>query len=193
MAAENLVNEIHQELKDLYLENASFAIDFEDAAPLKLTKKGYDKVRFLISTNVGEPLKDLSKVASGGELSRFMLALKKIFSKHQGITSVIFDEVDTGVSGRVAQAIAEKMHQVSIDSQVLCITHLPQVAAMADTHRFIRKNEKANRTYTSVQELNESEQIDELSRMITGTKLTDTAKNHAKEMLELASNFKVKN
>lgn len=192
-AAENLVNEIHQELKDLYLENASFAIDFEDAVPPKLTKNGYDKVRFLISTNVGEPLKDLSKVASGGELSRFMLALKKIFSKHQGITSVIFDEVDTGVSGRVAQAIAEKMHQVSTDSQVLCITHLPQVAAMADTHKFIRKNEKANRTYTSVQELNEGEQIDELSRMITGTKLTDTAKNHAKEMLELASNFKVKN
>src|SRR5690606_10488878 len=106
-------------------------------------------------------------------------------------TSVIFDEVDTGVSGRVAQAMAEKIHEISRDSQVLCITHLPQVAAMADTHKFIEKEEKQNRTVTKVKELTRKEQIDELSRMITGTKLTDTAKEHAKELLELASSFKV--
>lgn len=96
-------------------------------------------MEFYISTNPGEPLKPLSKIVSGGELSRMMLALKSIFSKHQGVTSIIFDEVDTGVSGRVAQAIAEKIHHVSVDSQVLCISHLPQVAAMADTHLFIAK------------------------------------------------------
>ena len=98
-----------------------------------------DVMEFYISTNPGEPLKPLSKIASGGELSRIMLALKSIFSKHQGITSIIFDEVDTGVSGRVAQSIAEKIYKVAVDSQVLCISHLPQVAAMADTHLLLQK------------------------------------------------------
>ncbi|GIO23180.1 DNA repair protein RecN [Oceanobacillus sp. J11TS1] len=192
-AAEQLTNDIHRELKDLYLEKTTFSIDFEDSAQRKLKPNGYDKILFRISTNVGEPLKDLTKIASGGELSRIMLALKKIFSKHQGITSVIFDEVDTGVSGRVAQAIAEKIHEISLESQVLCITHLPQVAAMADTHKFIQKKEKANRTFTSVVELTGKDLIEELSRMITGTKLTETAKEHAKEMLTLASSFKKSN
>src|SRR5699024_4316361 len=140
-AAEQLTNEIHKELKGLYLENATFSISFDEEGKNEeqaiLHKNGFDKIRFLISTNAGEPLKELSKTASGGELSRIMLVLKKIFAKHQGVTSVIFDEVDTGVSGRVAQAIAEKIHQISNDSQVICITHLPQVAAMADTHKFI--------------------------------------------------------
>lgn len=191
-AADCLTEDIHAEMKELYLEKATFAIAFDEKYNTKahLHKNGFDRVRFLISTNRGEPLKDLTKVASGGELSRIMLALKNIFSKHQGITSVIFDEVDTGVSGRVAQAIAEKIYQISNDSQVLCITHLPQVAAMADTHKFIEKNEKDNRTATSVKELSETEQMEELSRMITGTKLTETAKEHAKEMLELANAFK---
>ncbi|WP_087971635.1 DNA repair protein RecN [Oceanobacillus rekensis] len=192
-AADSLTKEIYKELKGLYLEKAAFSIAFDEdkseAIP-KLHKNGFDHIRFLISTNTGEPLKELTKVASGGELSRIMLALKKIFSKHQGVTSVIFDEVDTGVSGRVAQSIAEKIYQISKDSQVLCITHLPQVAAMADTHKFIEKNEKNKRTSTNVKELTENEQVDELSRMITGTKLTETAKIHAKEMLELASAFK---
>lgn len=196
-AAELLTEEIYAELKDLYLEKTTFSISFEhednDASTSpELHRNGFDRVRFLISTNPGEPLKDLTKVASGGELSRIMIALKKIFSKHQGVTSVIFDEVDTGVSGRVAQSIAEKIHHISKESQVLCITHLPQVAAMADTHKFIKKHEKNKRTYTSIKELTKSEQIDELSRMITGTKLTDTAKDHAKEMLALASSFKLK-
>src|SRR5699024_6629451 len=128
-----------------------------------------------------------------GELSRIMLVLKKIFAKHQGVTSVIFDEVDTGVSGRVAQAIAEKIYEISNASQVLCITHLPQVAAMADTHKLIEKHEKDDRTSTTVTELSPDEQMEELSRMITGTELTETAKEHAKEMLDLADMFKVKN
>lgn len=190
-AAIALTEELHKELESLYLDKATFQISFEhDKNEPKLHKNGYDIIRFMISTNPGEPVKDLTKVASGGELSRIMLVLKKIFAKHQGVTSVIFDEVDTGVSGRVAQAIAEKIYDISRASQVLCITHLPQVAAMADTHKLIIKQEKENRTSTKVLELTPEEQMEELSRMITGTELTETAKVHAKEMLELADTFK---
>lgn len=147
-AAKLLTEEIYDEFKDLYLEKASFKIQFnsdiEREGTPKLHKDGFDQIRFLISTNPGEPLKPLHKIASGGELSRIMLALKRIFARHQRVTSVIFDEVDTGVSGRVAQAIAEKIYQISVGSQVLCITHLPQVASMADTHKLIEK--KVNKT-----------------------------------------------
>ncbi|GGA68026.1 DNA repair protein RecN [Ornithinibacillus halotolerans] len=192
-AANDLSKEVQTELKDLYLEKASFSVQFhpnhaDENAPLH--RNGFDQIRFLISTNLGEPLKEINKVASGGELSRIMLILKKLFAKHQGVTSVIFDEVDTGVSGRVAQAIAEKIFQISTDSQVLCITHLPQVAAMADTHLFIQKNELENRTITHVTELTEEDRIHELTRMITGTKVTNTAIEHAKELHELAQQFK---
>lgn len=192
-AASNLIREVQEELKDLYLEKASFSVQFTPENVVEnvpLHKNGFDQIRFLISTNLGEPLKEIAKVASGGELSRIMLVLKKLFAKHQGVTSVIFDEVDTGVSGRVAQAIAEKIFQISNDSQVLCITHLPQVAAMADTHLFIEKNEMENRTVTQVSELTETEQINELTRMMTGTKVTETAKEHAKELHKLAQGFK---
>lgn len=196
-AASALSVEIHEELKGLYLEKAAFTIDFNqkeimDGKDVQLHENGFDFIRFFISTNPGEPAKELSKVASGGEMSRIMLALKKIFAQHQGVTSVIFDEVDTGVSGRVAQAIAEKILQVSSGSQVLCITHLPQVAAMADTHKLIEKQEKNNRTITCVSELPAEEQMKELGRMITGTKLTETAKEHARELLEMANAFKKK-
>ncbi|WP_373892727.1 DNA repair protein RecN [Virgibacillus sp. CBA3643] len=202
-AADFLMKDVHQELKGLYLEKASFSISFDhkqqerliqnnDYTSIDLHKNGFDHIHFLISTNTGEPLKSLNKVASGGELSRIMLVLKKIFAKHQGVTSVIFDEVDTGVSGRVAQAIAEKIFQISSESQVLCITHLPQVAAMADTHKLIKKREIENRTATVVSELTAEEKIEELSRMMTGTKLTETAKEHGKELLDMASAFKNK-
>src|SRR5690625_542796 len=121
-----------------------------------------------------------------------MLTLKKIFAKHQGITSVIFDEVDTGVSGRVAQAMAEKIVHISKDSQVLCITHLPQVAAMADTHFLITKEEKKDRTITYATELTNEEKILELSAMMTGSKVTSTAKEHGRKLLDLAKDFKEK-
>lgn len=200
-SAEHLKQSIHKELKDLYLEKATFDIDISiksgktgnvelDGKPVQLSENGYDYVQFLISTNPGEPVKELSKVASGGELSRIMLALKKIFAKHQGVTSVIFDEVDTGVSGRVAQAIAEKMHNVSIGSQVLCITHLPQVAAMADTHILIKKQAKANRTITSLESLTTENRVIEIGRMITGTELTATSKEHARELIAQAKKTK---
>jgi len=201
-ASKNLKDSIHEELKDLYLDKAAFGVDFQttngsetdpliDGKHVKVGPKGYDIVKFMITTNPGEPLKDIHKVASGGELSRFMLALKRIFSKHQGVTSVIFDEVDTGVSGRVAQAMAEKIYGISASSsQVLCISHLPQVAAMADTHLYIRKEVEDDRTKTIVDELSDEHKTEELARMISGAEMTDTTKEHAKELLTLADNTK---
>lgn len=181
---------IHRELKELYMEKTIFEVRFvSDYGYFSST--GSDRVEFYLSTNPGEPLKPLSKIASGGELSRIMLALKSIFSKHQGVTSIIFDEVDTGVSGRVAQAIAEKIYNVSVDSQVLCISHLPQVAAMADTHLYIAKDIVDGRTKTSVQKLDEKEKIREISRMISGVEITDLTKEHAKELLHLANEIKL--
>lgn len=187
--AKNLTGLIHTELKELYMEKTVFEIRIE-TEPQHFSKTGIDHVQFYISTNPGEPLKPLSKVASGGELSRIMLALKSIFSKHQGVTSIIFDEVDTGVSGRVAQAIAEKIYKVSVNSQVLCISHLPQVAAMADTHLYISKLIKGGRTTTSVKPLNEQEKIKEVGRMISGTEITELTKQHAKELLQMAEENK---
>lgn len=199
--AKQLIASIHQELKDLYMEKTTFDVVFRkrqgsyddpllDGVPVKLQSNGIDEVEFYISTNPGEPLKPLAKVASGGELSRMMLALKSIFSKHQGVTSIIFDEVDTGVSGRVAQAIAEKIYRVARHSQVLCISHLPQVAAMADTHLFIAKETIDGRTKTTVEALNEEEKINEISRMISGVEITELTKQHARELLQLAAKTK---
>lgn len=189
--AKILTDEIHRELKELYMEKTMFDVNFAaKEAAVKFTETGVDEVEFYLSTNPGEPLKPLNKTASGGELSRIMLAMKSIFSQHQGITSIIFDEVDTGVSGRVAQAIAEKIYRVSNGSQVLCITHLPQVAAMADTHLYIAKETKAGRTKTSVKPLNEEEKIKEIGRMIAGVEVTELSKEHAKELLSLAHSSK---
>ncbi|MGX6442693.1 DNA repair protein RecN [Neobacillus sp. K501] len=187
--AEKLTELIHNELKELYMAKTVFEIRFESILP-HFAKNGVDHVEFYISTNPGEPLKPLSKIASGGELSRIMLALKSIFSKHQGVTSIIFDEVDTGVSGRVAQSIAEKIYKVAVDSQVLCISHLPQVAAMADTHLFISKETQGGRTKTGVHPLTAEEKIKEIGRMISGVEITDLTKKHAEELLFLAANNK---
>ncbi|QHS22709.1 DNA repair protein RecN [Virgibacillus sp. MSP4-1] len=200
-AAEKLKEAILAELKDLYLEKADFDVHFsvqEGSASdpewkgrkVKLHENGLDKVQFLISTNVGEPLKEVHKIASGGELSRIMLAIKKNFARHQGVTSVIFDEVDTGVSGRVAQAIAEKIYSISNSSQVLCISHLPQVASMADIHLLIEKEIRKDRTITKVNELNHKDKINEIGRMISGTELTETTKEHAEELISLANDLK---
>ncbi|MDV2685157.1 DNA repair protein RecN [Alkalihalophilus lindianensis] len=200
-AAEKLTKAIHKELKALYMEKTVMEIRIEDRTPTKNSPMidgksvsfgldGIDQVEFYISTNPGEPMKPLSKTASGGEVSRIMLALKSIFQSHQQITSVIFDEVDTGVSGRVAQAIAERIHSIAVGSQVLCITHLPQVAAMADTHLYIAKFEKSDRVKTSVTPLEVNQKVDELARMISGVEVTDLTKQHAKELLELAEQLK---
>lgn len=194
--AESLIADIHQELKALYMEKTVFDIRIsslgEEGAVREqdFGKYGSDHAEFFISTNPGEPLKPLAKVASGGELSRVILALKSIFSEHQGITAIIFDEVDTGVSGRVAQAIAEKIFRVSEGSQVLCITHLPQVAAMADTHLHISKETTNKRTTTHVVSLETSQKVNEIGRMISGVEITELTKQHARELLDLADEIK---
>lgn len=188
-AAATLEKQIKQELNQLYMEKAIFSVHFE-SDKTELTESGQDSVVFYMSTNPGEPLKPLAKIASGGELSRMMLALKTIFSRHQGITSIIFDEVDTGVSGRVGQAIAEKIYAVSVDSQVLCISHLPQVAAMANHHYYITKKVQNKRTTTSVTILKGEQKVEEISRMIAGIEVTELTKQHAKEMIQQAEKVK---
>lgn len=186
-AAVVLTDQIHEQLKDLYMDKAIFSVKFMKQ---KLSLTGQDGVEFYIQTNLGESAKPLAKIASGGELSRMMLAMKTIFSREQGITSIIFDEVDTGVSGRVAQAIAEKIAVIGRYSQVLTITHLPQVAAIADHHFFIEKQVINKRTETSVRQLAKDQRIDELARMLSGNELTTAAKENARDLLKRAHTHK---
>lgn len=183
-----LSESIMEQLRVLHMEKAKFIVNFEPTQ--QFDANGKDYVAFYISTNVGEPPKSLPKIASGGELSRMMLALKTIFSSSNGITSIIFDEVDTGVSGRVAQAIAEKIAAISVNSQVLCISHLPQVAAMADHHYFIKKQVEHDRTFTTLSEIGKKERIEEISRMMSGTEITDLTLQHASELLNMANERK---
>lgn len=186
--AVQLSEAIMNELRMLHMEKAQFIVNFEELR--QFDANGKDYVAFYISTNVGEPPKSLPKVASGGELSRMMLALKTIFSSANGITSIIFDEVDTGVSGRVAQAIAEKIAAISINSQVLCISHLPQVAAMADHQYYIKKQVEHDRTFTTITEMERDERIEEISRMMSGAEITDLTLQHASELLQMANERK---
>lgn len=184
--AHHLEDEIHEQLKELYMNKVSFLVRFEreleELTVSDANSMGLDSLSFYISTNPGEPQKALTKIASGGELSRMMLAMKTIFTKSQGVTSIIFDEIDTGVSGRVAQAIAEKIYSISVQSQVLCITHLPQVAARADNHLYVRKETTEDRTATSAKLLPEKERIEEIARMLSGSKITSPAMEAAKEL-----------
>lgn len=183
-AAKQLAKKIHEQLADLYMEKAVFSVHLTASATLHTA--GYDLAEFYIQTNPGEGAKPLVKIASGGELSRMMLAMKTIFSREQGITSIIFDEVDTGVSGRVAQAIAEKIAVIGRYSQVLTITHLPQVAAVANHHYFIQKRVIGDRTETSIQQLTDEERVDEVARMLSGDELTDAAKENARDLIQRA-------
>lgn len=189
--AKRLEADIVSELHGLYMENAQFAIQFETSDSLLET--GIDIVEFYISTNKGEPLKPLSKIVSGGELSRITLAMKSIFTKEQLVGTIIFDEVDTGVSGRVAQAIASKMHYISEYAQVLSITHLPQVASMADTHIHIEKVEEGERTHTILKVMNETERTEEIARMLSGTTITALTLENAKELLQISNAIKQEN
>ncbi|SER46777.1 DNA repair protein RecN [Salisediminibacterium halotolerans] len=199
--AKRLEAAIEEQLQDLYMKDTVFRVSFNDEVSIDTSsqallnespfhKDGVDEISFQVATNKGEPLKPLAKVASGGEISRMILALKSILSRHEGVTSLIFDEVDTGVSGRIAQAIAEKIHHISTASQVLCITHLPQVAAMADTHLFIAKGDADDRTTTTVNPLNQAEKSEEIGRMISGVEITDLTRKHAEELIEQASAMK---
>ena len=189
--AKRLEADIVSELHGLYMENAQFAIQFKTSEALLET--GIDLVEFYISTNKGEPLKPLSKIVSGGELSRITLAMKSIFTKEQLVGTIIFDEVDTGVSGRVAQAIASKMHYISEYAQVLSITHLPQVASMADTHIHIEKVEEGERTHTILKVMDEADRTEEIARMLSGTTITALTLENAKELLQISNAIKQEN
>ncbi|MCM3747312.1 DNA repair protein RecN [Paenibacillus pasadenensis] len=192
-AADLLSASVEAQLKDLGMSRTLFRANMEtqsDQEPYKLSLHGIDEAAFLLAPNPGEPLKPLSKIASGGEMSRIMLALKSIFAEIDQVPVLVFDEVDTGVSGRAAQAIAEKMSQLSGKCQVFSITHLPQVACMADYHYEISKDIVRERTVTSVKELSDRERIEELARMLGGVEVTDKTRHHAQEMLVLADRQK---
>jgi DNA repair protein RecN (Recombination protein N) len=183
-AARRLSEVIVQELRELQMERAVFEVRLEQAP---LSAAGADNAEFLLSTNPGEPPKPLSKIASGGEMSRVMLALKAIFARIDRIPVLVFDEVDTGVSGRAAQAVADKLSRLAGDCQVFAITHLPQVACMADYQFEIAKRVNENgRTSTSVRELEGGERVEELARMLGGVEVTEKTRHHAQEMLALA-------
>ncbi|MBZ8173002.1 DNA repair protein RecN [Staphylococcus cohnii] len=187
IVAQSLRNHIVDEIQNLQMNDANLEISFK---PLDTpNREGIEFVEFLISPNKGEPLKSLNKIASGGELSRIMLALKTIFVKTRGQTAILFDEVDSGVSGKAAQKMAEKMKGLAEHIQVICISHLPQVASMSDHHLFISKNTDDERTTTQVKELTGEERIDEVARMISGATVTKLTKQNAKEMIEQNHNL----
>ena len=179
--AKDLEAEIKQELQDLYMEKAEFQVRFSQG---KFSREGNESVEFYISTNPGEDFKPLVKVASGGELSRLMLAIKSAFSRKEGKTSIVFDEVDTGVSGRVAQAIAQKIHKIGQHGQVLAISHLPQVIAIADYQFFIEKISNEHSTVSTVRLLTVEERVEEVAKMLAGENVTEAALSQARELLQ---------
>ncbi len=179
-AAGQLQARIQDELAQLDMPNVQFVCQFE---PVEPGPTGADALRFLMSANAGESLKPMSKVASGGELARIMLAIKNVLAEQDAVPTLIFDEVDAGVSGRAAQKVAEKLRAVSKNKQVLCVTHLPQLAALADTHFLIEKSERGGRTYTAVTPLDFEGRTRELARIIGGVNITQTTLQSAAEML----------
>ena len=183
--AEIMSARILQELKELDMPRVQFRCQFRE---LELQPNGADAVAFYLSANAGEALKPLSKVASGGELARIMLSMKNVLAEKDQIATLIFDEVDTGVSGRAAQRVAEKLRKLAQHKQVLCVTHLPQMAALADTHMLISKCERDGRTYTSVTPLDTEGRKRELARIIGGTHITETTLKSAEEMLRFEEN-----
>ena len=189
-AAQAMESRICDELRQLDMPKIRFVCEFTPQQPMQT---GLDSVRFLMSANVGENLKPLSKVASGGELARIMLAMKQVLAQQDGVPTLIFDEVDAGVSGRAAQKVAYKLWTVSKGRQVLCLTHLPQIAAMADAEYTVEKRVENERTYTSVLHLDESGRKQELARLIGGSMITETTLAGAAELLRLAEKTKKEN
>ena len=186
-AAKVLEGRIQRELRDLDMNKVRFAIEFTEKEP---SSDGCDTIRFLMSANVGEDLRPIARIASGGELARIMLALKNVLAEQESIGTLVFDEVDTGVSGRAAQKVAEKLAQVSRRKQVLCVTHLPQLAAMADTHFSVEKGERGGRTYTEVILLNREQRKAELARITGGIKVTEALLESAGELLDEAETYR---
>ena len=187
--AKELEHRMEQSLIDLNFLQVQFRIDIRPME--KYTQNGWDDVEFLVSTNPGEDVKPLGLVASGGELSRIMLGIKSVLAQIDEIPTLIFDEIDTGISGRTAQKVAEKMAYIGRSHQVLCITHLPQIAAMADSHYLIEKTADDAHTNTQILELTEDEQIREVARLMGGVEITQTILDSAEEMKKMAEQFRI--
>ncbi|HIT31819.1 MAG TPA: DNA repair protein RecN [Candidatus Enterenecus stercoripullorum] len=190
-AADRLAGRIQEELRQLDMPKVRFQVAF---APKEnedgMDATGMDEVRFLMSANLGEELKPIQRIASGGELARIMLALKNVLAENEQVTTLIFDEVDTGVSGRAAGKVAQKLFQVAQSKQVLCVTHLPQIAAMGDVHFSVEKGEAGGRTYTAVERLDRAQRRQEVARLTSGDHITDTALQGAEELLAQAEAYK---
>lgn len=186
--AEALSEKMRESLADLNFLDVSFVMEIRRLD--HYTAEGWDEAEFLISTNPGEPVKPLREVASGGELSRIMLAIKTVLADTDQIPTLIFDEIDTGISGRTAQSVSEKLREISKTHQVICITHLPQIASMADVHFEIAKSVSQGKTVTRIKPLNREESVEELARLLGGAKITDAVRQNALEMKELAERTK---
>lgn len=182
-AAQQLVQEIGQQLKSMYMPKTVFTVHFRHC---QYNLKGDQTIEFYLQTNPGENAKPLAKVASGGELARIMLAIKTVLSRYQSVATLVFDEIDTGVSGRVAQAIGEKMVQIAQYVQVLCITHLPQVAAISDQQYLVEKQSQKQKTNTVITALSPEQRVEVIAQMLEGTKVTTITRQHAAELLQLA-------
>ena len=192
-AARALEGRIQDELAQLDMPKVRFRTEFSPkAGEYAMDETGIDEVQFLMSANVGEDLKPIQKIASGGELARIMLALKNVLAENDQVGTLVFDEVDTGVSGRAAQKVAEKLAGVAHTKQVLCVTHLPQLAAMADVHFSVEKGEKNGRTFTRVERLSRERRMEELARLTSGDHITDATRRAAGELLDSAEQFKKK-
>lgn len=190
-ASEDFCNKITENLQLLSMKGTVFTAQFKDLSANNLyTKKGIDDITFIISTNKGESLKALNKVASGGEISRVMLSFKRVLSQNDNIDCLIFDEIDTGISGQTALVVGKQMWELSRNHQILAITHLPQIASMADTNYFIKKEIREDNTYTSFRKLNEEEKVNELVRIISGENISNNALMYAKDMLNNAEKIK---
>jgi DNA repair protein RecN (Recombination protein N) len=189
--SKKLEKDIKNELSFLNMTKIDFRVDFGESSIF--TSEGQDKIEFLISTNIGEDLKPLSKIVSGGEMSRIMLAFKSILAFSDKIPTMIFDEIDTGISGRTAQIVGEKIHQISNNHQVICISHLPQITALADSHFVINKVILENKTRTVINRLSEEDRVKEMARLLGGVDLTDTTLKHAYEMIEMSKKIKKNN
>jgi len=189
VVAKDLEKKIKNELNYVGLEKGIFKIEVLEGKTFY--QNGFDKVQFCISTNPGEPVKPLERIVSGGELSRVMLALKTVFVDKDKIPTIIFDEIDTGISGRIAQCVAEKMFAISSKHQVFCVTHLPQIASMSDVHYLISKYVKDNKTFTEVHSTTKAEKELEIARMIGGSEVTKITLENSKELINMAHKKKL--
>ena len=191
-----LTQAILAELVDLGMPNAKLEIEFNDLATLEdiesvSTSNGVDQVEFMFSANLGEPVKLLTKIISGGEMSRFMLAIKTIIAKTDNIPTMVFDEIDTGISGKMAQAVSKKLAIISKTHQVLVVSHLPQIAAMADNHYYIEKKVESGKTLTKVMLVEGNLLIEEIARMLSGVKLTDASISNAAQLKDECNKYKL--